>query len=314
MRKVLVDLDGFEPSTSSMPWKRHAVSPETLPGSGLENAAKLAGASASLVSRDGGSESDRVLSRESSRARSSVGLEHQPSKLRVAGSSPAAPTKNQQPAGETSHFSTWLEGRDPQPASNSFHLDSTSEPGIAAPQWVAVKDGNLEGRALFGRHYSYRRGRDQMSFFASKERNRNLFVGPGEKMVLLSVCGRALFVWRKFISADGQQGVNCAVFRNEGAGLASDLIRLADELADARWPGERHYTYVNDMAVRHKRDAGRCFLKAGWRYVLDANGRRARTKSKSLLILERTTLFARTGTAEASRSAEKSALTEGAAV
>jgi hypothetical protein len=143
---------------------------------------------------------------------------------------------------------------------------------IADGPWTVVKDGDPTCLSLFRRHYSrrvYRDGRDP-----------KLFVGPGEKMVLLTPCARALFVWRKFISGDGQQGVNCAVFRNEGAGLSSELIRAADSLADSRWPGERHYTYVNAAKVRRKRDPGRCFLKAGWRVC-------GETKYNKLLILER---------------------------
>ena len=72
---------------------------------------------------------------------------------------------------------------------------------------------------------------------------------PGETMVLLSQCGRALFVWLKntIERYDHQTGVNCIVFRNEGAGLSSVLIREADELAWQRWPGERHFTYVDDL-------------------------------------------------------------------
>lgn len=119
--------------------------------------------------------------------------------------------------------------------------------------WIEVKDGNASGRALFRRHYSYAPYRDG--------RDPALFVGPGEKLVLLTPDARALFVWRKFISGDGQKGVNCAVFRNEGAGLASDLIRAADRIAWDRWPGERHYTYVNPKKLR-SRNPGCCFLKA----------------------------------------------------
>lgn len=85
-------------------------------------------------------------------------------------------------------------------------------------------------------------------------------------MVLLTPDALALFVWRKFISDDRQTGVNCAVFRNEGAGLSSDLIRAAVEMAWERWPGERLYTYIDPQKTRHKRDPGRCFLKAGWRH------------------------------------------------
>jgi hypothetical protein len=83
-------------------------------------------------------------------------------------------------------------------------------------------------------------------------------------MVLLTPCARALFVWRKFYSMNNQQGVNCAVFRNEGAGLASDLIKSACQIAWGRWPDERLYTYVNPERVRSS-NPGFCFLMAGWR-------------------------------------------------
>lgn len=95
-----------------------------------------------------------------------------------------------------------------------------------------------------------------------------MFVGPGEKMVLLTSDSRALFVWRKFISDDGQTGVNCAVFRNEGPELSSSLILEAEQLAWERWPGERLYTYVDGEKTKKRRGKrhppGYCFIKAGW--------------------------------------------------
>lgn len=92
-----------------------------------------------------------------------------------------------------------------------------------------------------------------------------LMLGPGEKLVLVSGCARAVFAWRRFISDDGQEGVNCAVFRNEGAGRSSDLILAAEEFARARWPEERRfYTYVNARKIRST-NPGFCFLAAGWR-------------------------------------------------
>jgi hypothetical protein len=147
---------------------------------------------------------------------------------------------------------------------------------LSASSWTPVKDGNLEVRKLFGRHYTYRKSRDQMSLFWQRNRNYNLIAGPGEKLVLLAES--ALFVWRKFISMDNQQGVNCAVFRNEGPLLSSDLIREADTLAWDRWPGARLYTYVDANKTRRKRDPGRCFLRAGWNYC--------GTTAKGLLILD----------------------------
>jgi hypothetical protein len=129
------------------------------------------------------------------------------------------------------------------------------QPFLFGREWVEVKDGNGTARAIFNRHYSRRRYRDG--------REPALFVGPGQKMVLLTPCVRALFVWRKFISMDKQEGVNCAVFRNEGAGTSSDLIRAAEVLAWARWPGQRLYTYVNPKRVA-SHNPGYCFLMAGW--------------------------------------------------
>jgi hypothetical protein len=55
------------------------------------------------------------------------------------------------------------------------------------------------------------------------------------------------------------------VFRNEGPVRSSELIMASNAVARRRWPGERLYTYVDPGKVRHKRDPGRCFLKAGYR-------------------------------------------------
>jgi hypothetical protein len=108
---------------------------------------------------------------------------------------------------------------------------------------------------MVNRHYSARHYKDG--------RNVKLFVGPGEKMVLLTADSMALFVWRKFISDDGQEGINCAVFRNEGPELSSSLILEAEQLAWQRWPGERFYTYVNPRKIKSA-NPGYCFKMAGW--------------------------------------------------
>ena len=139
--------------------------------------------------------------------------------------------------------------------------------------WVPILDGDDDARTLFDRHYSRARYADG--------RTPKLFVGPGQKLVLSTPCRRALFVWRKFKSDNGQDGINCAVFRNEGAGLSSNLIREADMIADRKWPGERHYTYVNASKVGSQ-NPGYCFMRAGWRKC-------GITKVNRLLILERMT-------------------------
>ena len=138
--------------------------------------------------------------------------------------------------------------------------------------WIEIKDGDERGRRIFDGHYS--------RYVYKDGRKPKLFVGPGEKMVLVTPECDALFVWRKFISGDDQQGINCAIFRNESEHLSSDLIQQACGLAWNRWPGERLYTYVNAKKIRST-NPGYCFLKAGWRRL------EHRTKWKKLVILER---------------------------
>ena len=136
--------------------------------------------------------------------------------------------------------------------------------------WVAVKDGNLQALEIMKRHYSWHEYKDG--------RKHTLFVGPGEKMVLVTKDYDALFVWRKFRSADRQVGVNCSVFRNESSILSSMLIKEAMQIAWNRWKGERLFTYVNAKKIKSQ-NPGACFKKAGWR-------RCGITKVNKLLILE----------------------------
>lgn len=123
---------------------------------------------------------------------------------------------------------------------------------------------------LFSRHYS--------KYHYKDGRKPNRFVGPGERIVLVTDDGTAMFVWRKFIDKSGQKGVNCSVFRNEGPMLSSSLISEAVQIAWARWPGERLYTYVNADKIRSV-NPGYCFKKAGWTLC-------GVTKKRKLLIFE----------------------------
>lgn len=121
------------------------------------------------------------------------------------------------------------------------------------PDWWLTKDGDTDCLDLFLRHYT-----------ARSSRRIAQFVGPGEHLVLRTERADAMFVWRKFIDDSGQQGINCAVFRNESSIQSSELIRQADAIADFAWPDRRHYTYVDPQKVR-SRNPGYCFLQADWR-------------------------------------------------
>lgn len=137
------------------------------------------------------------------------------------------------------------------------------QPFLFGEGWIEVKDGNDTARALFDRHYS--------RYVYKDGRQRSIFCGPGYKMVLLTPQADALCVWRNFISGDGQQGINCAIYRNESSETASKLLLEAEAAAWARWPGERLYTYVDPVGVppviRASRPTwGHCFYQAGWRF------------------------------------------------
>ncbi len=144
---------------------------------------------------------------------------------------------------------------------------------LPAGLWTEVYDGNGTAFQLFRRHYSFNRSKRIPD-------TETRIAGPGEKMLLLTADATALFVWRKLMSKDNQQGVNCAVFRNESRHLASDLILEAMRLGWERWPGTRFYTYVNPRKVRST-NPGYCFLRAGW-------SRCGVTKTRKLLVLEAT--------------------------
>lgn len=140
------------------------------------------------------------------------------------------------------------------------------QPYLIGEGSMEVQDGNPTARDLFTRHCSNqhrRRGKAQPA----------LIVGPGYKLVLVTADGGAVCAWRaeKF-RADGQEGVECAIYRREQGELASKMLRAAMELAWARWPGTRLFTFVDPREVQPTWRAGRptwghCFYQAGWRFA-----------------------------------------------
>lgn len=153
---------------------------------------------------------------------------------------------------------------------------------ITGDLWLPIKDGDERAAWLYARHYSahaYADGRRGRYGY----RNRFLIVGPGEKLLLLTPDCLALFAWRRFLDRSGQQGVNCAIFRNEGAFggavRSSALILVAEGFARQKWGGVRLYTYVNAGRVQSS-NPGYCFQVAGWR-------RCGVTKRNGLLIFEK---------------------------
>lgn len=97
---------------------------------------------------------------------------------------------------------------------------------------------------------------------------------PSRCLVLLTTTKDALWItswpYADLVKHSWAGAWENSCFRNEGAGLSSELIREA--VAITRWywpevPAKGMITFVNARKVRHKRDPGRCFLRAGFRLV-----------------------------------------------
>lgn len=132
--------------------------------------------------------------------------------------------------------------------------------------------GALEG---LGPHYSRRTP------------GSKTFTGVGQEIVLVTECGRAVWACvrqktpavRGSGSSRGREGVTDAaaryvwrnmLFRNEGAGLSSALIRSATERTYEEWerrygeiPAERLRTEVAVARIRSV-NPGYCYRMAGW--------------------------------------------------
>ena len=133
--------------------------------------------------------------------------------------------------------------------------------------WIPVKDGDGRALGLFQRHYSY----------GTRRRKIRRFMPPCEHMVLLTREQNAVFAWTaEQYRKDGQTGICCSIFRNEGAHLSSDLILEAEDWARQKWGDTRMFTFVDGSAVASA-NPGYCFKMAGWH--------NAGTTAKGLVIL-----------------------------
>ena len=98
------------------------------------------------------------------------------------------------------------------------------------------------------------------------------FVKPGSCFVLKAAKAYWVTSWPlpEYVKHAWPGAWECSAFRNEGAGLSSELI--LDAISATRWyygepPVEGMVTFIDASKVRHKRDPGRCFLKAGFKRV-----------------------------------------------
>lgn len=100
------------------------------------------------------------------------------------------------------------------------------------------------------------------------------FVPPGRCLVLLADDRSALWVtswpFAEYVRHEWPGAWVNSMFRNEGAYLSSSLIAAAVAHTRAEWPDVPALgivTFIDTAKVRHKRDPGRCYLRAGFHHA-----------------------------------------------
>lgn len=158
--------------------------------------------------------------------------------------------------------------------------------------WVPILDGDPVAAATYAGHYSSSKSRERRA-----RRGTLQFGGNGSRMILSTPCRGALFGWRRQkFRFDGQAGIECFIFSNKTETLSSELIAAADLIADQRWPGERHFTFINPDETDSRRGSkslpGQCFIHAGWNVSVRKCGAwmMAATSKRGLWILERSAI------------------------
>jgi hypothetical protein len=130
-------------------------------------------------------------------------------------------------------------------------------------RWRLSRRFDQEARKIADRHYS------------RQKPGTPDFVGNVKPLVLLApIAGPALALWvtawQAYVCHEWTDAWQCVLFRNEGAGLSSELI--AEAVAATRWcwggmPANGFVTFVDRSKTRPKRDPGYCYRMAGWRDV-----------------------------------------------
>lgn len=126
--------------------------------------------------------------------------------------------------------------------------------------WKFANRAHVPSRKIADRHYNRQKiGTDQ-------------FVPPGRCIVLYAETDTGKAMWTSswpFAEFTKHQWAGAWInssFRNEGAGLSSDLIREAVAITRGIWdvPSLGMITFIDRSKVRKKRDFGRCYLRAGF--------------------------------------------------
>lgn len=126
--------------------------------------------------------------------------------------------------------------------------------------WERTTKADPIAVALANRHYS-----------RVKYGKQGKMVGPpGRLLTLITPCKRAVWVthWPYMdLALDRLDAWRCTMFRNEGAGLSSDLIRAAMAETERYWDEVPRHGWITwiDAGEVESANPGYCFKQAGWR-------------------------------------------------
>lgn len=124
--------------------------------------------------------------------------------------------------------------------------------------WERVNRRDGRARRLADRHYSRQVvGSPQVG-------------GAGNLIILVRPTGDAAWITiqQEFSKHAWHGAWVCSIFRNESVVLSSTLIREAVAATRFLWgdpPACGFITFVDAAKTRHKRDPGRCYLRAGFK-------------------------------------------------
>jgi len=137
---------------------------------------------------------------------------------------------------------------------------------LPGPVWVPIKKGDKRALALADRHYS------------RQTPGSIQFVPPGRCVVLLTPCARAVWAVVQNMDPTGKVRWRNTMFRNEGAGLSSELIRAAVAMTYQLWRAKYGElpalltTEIDAGKISNQRNPGYCFKRAGWRHLYTTEG------------------------------------------
>ena len=132
--------------------------------------------------------------------------------------------------------------------------------------WVRATRADQECRVLADRHYNRQKiGAPQ-------------FTPPGRVIVLKTPCARAVWAtswpFAQYVKHAWAGAWVNSLFRNEGAGLSSELIRSAVIYTAHQWdpPPLGLVTFVDASKIANKRNPGYCYQMAGFEHVGETKG------------------------------------------